>query len=62
MRKSNENHKRKQADVEMNQNKKENKEVAYLLYKIKSLEDKIKEYQANQDFFILDKEKLVKLY
>ena len=51
MRKSKDNHKRKQADVEMDQNEIENKEVGYLLYKIKSLEDKIKEYQANQDFF-----------
>ena len=46
----------------MDQNKEENKEVDLLWNKIKSLENKIKEYQANQDLFLQDKEKLVKLY
>ena len=62
MRKTNENCKRKFADIEMDQNKEENKEVDLLWNKIKSLENKIKEYQANQDLFLQDKEKLVKLY
>ena len=54
MRKTNESRKKKFADIEMDQNEEEYKEAGLLWNKIKSLENKIKEYQANQDLLLQD--------